>query len=39
MRKWGREIPDHLSHLAAAAESPARQEAAALVAREQSAVS
>jgi lipoic acid synthetase len=39
MRKWGREIPAHLSHLAEAAESPARQEAASLVARAQSAVS
>jgi lipoic acid synthetase len=39
MRKWGREIPEHLAHLAEAAQSPARQEAAALVAREQSAVS
>jgi lipoic acid synthetase len=39
MRKWGREIPPHLSHLAEAAESPARQEAASLVARAQSAVS
>jgi len=33
MRKWGRPIPHHLAHLAAAAESPARQEAASLVAR------
>jgi lipoic acid synthetase len=39
MRKWGREIPAHLSHLAEAAESPARQEAASLVARGQGAVS
>jgi len=39
MRKWGREIPAHLSHLAEAAGSPARQEAASLVARAQSAVS
>jgi lipoic acid synthetase len=39
MRKWGREIPAHLSHLAEAAGSPARQEAASLVARSQSAVS
>jgi lipoic acid synthetase len=39
MRKWGREIPAHLAHLAEAAESPARQEAASLVARAQSAVS
>src|SRR6478736_8190263 len=39
MRRWGRQIPEHLSHLAQAAESPARQEAASLVARTQSAVS
>jgi lipoic acid synthetase len=39
MRKWGRQIPAHLSHLAQAAESPARQEAASLVARAQAAVS
>ena len=39
MTKWGRDIPAHLSHLAQAAQSPARQEAAALVARERSAVS
>ena len=39
MRKWGRPIPEHLSHLAEAAESPARQEAASLVARAGSAVS
>jgi lipoic acid synthetase len=39
MRKWGREIPDHLAHLAEAAEAPARQEAASLVARAQAAVS
>ena len=39
MRKWGRPIPGHLAHLAEAAESPARQEAAALVARAASAVS
>ena len=35
MRRWGRPIPAHLSHLAEAAESPARQEAASLVARAQ----
>ena len=34
-----RKIPAHLSHLAEAAGSPARQEAASLVARAQSAVS
>jgi lipoic acid synthetase len=39
MRKWGRPIPEHLAHLAEAAESPARQEAASLVARAASAVS
>ena len=33
MRRWGRPIPEHLSHLAAAIDEPARQEAAALVAR------
>jgi lipoic acid synthetase len=32
MRKWGREIPAHLQHLADAAGDPARQEAASLVA-------
>jgi lipoic acid synthetase len=32
MRKWGREIPEHLQHLAQAASDPARQEAAAIVA-------
>ncbi|MDN5765493.1 MAG: lipoyl synthase [Humibacillus sp.] len=39
MRKWGRQIPAHLDHLAQAAESPARQEAASLVARAARAVS
>uniref|UniRef100_UPI0033657053 lipoyl synthase n=1 Tax=Intrasporangium sp. TaxID=1925024 RepID=UPI0033657053 len=39
MRKWGRPIPEHLAHLAEAAESPARQEAASLVARAAGAVS
>ena len=39
MREWGRDIPPHLAHLAQAAESPARQEAASLVARAASAVS
>ena len=33
MSRWGRPIPEHLSHLAAAAADPARQEAASLVAR------
>jgi lipoyl synthase len=33
MNRWGRPIPEHLSHLAAAAGDPARQEAASLVAR------
>jgi len=32
MKKWGREIPQHLQHLADAAGDPARQEAASLVA-------
>src|SRR5690349_24687775 len=39
MKRWGRPIPEHLAHLAAAADSPARQEAAALVARTAAAVS
>ncbi|HEU4330383.1 MAG TPA: lipoyl synthase, partial [Lapillicoccus sp.] len=39
MKHWGRPIPEQLSHLAAAADSPARQEAAALVARTATAVS
>ncbi len=33
MAKWGRPVPEHLSHLAAAATDPARQEATSLVAR------
>ena len=33
MKHWGRPIPEHLSHLAAATADPARQEAASLVAR------
>jgi lipoic acid synthetase len=33
MHRWGRPIPAHLSHLAAATRDPARQEAAWLVAR------
>jgi lipoic acid synthetase len=32
MKKWGREIPAHLQHLADAAGDPARQEASSLVA-------
>ncbi|GAA8851332.1 lipoyl synthase [Helicobacter pylori] len=32
MAKWGRPIPEHLSHLAAAVDEPARQEASSLVA-------
>ncbi len=32
MNRWGRPIPEHLSHLAAATADPARQEAASLVA-------
>lgn len=39
MTKWGRPIPEHLSHLAQAAGDPARQEAASLVARSARAVS
>ncbi len=33
MNRWGRPIPEHLAHLAAATSDPARQEAASLVAR------
>ena len=33
MQRWGRPIPEHLSHLAQATGDPARQEAASLVAR------
>ena len=33
MRKWGRAVPEHLSHLEAAIDEPARQEAATLVAK------
>jgi lipoyl synthase len=33
MHRWGRPIPEHLSHLEAATSDPARQEAASLVAR------
>ncbi len=39
MRRWGRPVPEHLSHLAEAANDPARQEAASLVARAQRPVS
>ncbi|MEP6630513.1 MAG: lipoyl synthase, partial [Lapillicoccus sp.] len=39
MRRWGRPIPDQLQHLAAAADSPARQEASALLARAATPVS
>ncbi len=39
MTRWGRPIPEHLSHLAAATADPARQEAASLVARAASTVS
>lgn len=33
MRRWGRPIPEHLAHLGADPDTPARQEAAALVSR------
>ncbi len=33
MQQWGREIPEHLAHLAKKADLPARQEAASLVDR------
>lgn len=39
MKHWGRPIPETLSHLEAALDSPARQEAAALVERQTPAVS
>ncbi|WP_431841135.1 lipoyl synthase [Calidifontibacter indicus] len=39
MAALGREVPEHLQHLAAAANEPARQEAAALVAKAQAQVS
>ncbi|MGI8949198.1 MAG: lipoyl synthase [Ornithinimicrobium sp.] len=39
MHRSGRTIPEHLQHLAAKAESPARQEAAALVGRASARVS
>ena len=39
MAALGREVPEHLQHLAAAANEPARQEAASLVAKAQAQVS
>jgi lipoic acid synthetase len=39
MRHTGREVPPHLAHLAAKADAPARQEAAALVGRRVAPVS
>lgn len=39
MAALGREVPEHLQHLAAAANQPARQEAASLVAKAQAQVS
>ncbi len=39
MRRWGRPLPAHLEHLAAAPDEPARQEAATLVRRAETAVS
>ena len=39
MRRWGRPLPEHLAHLAGAADSPARQEASALVRRSSADVS
>ncbi|MBR7744459.1 lipoyl synthase [Phycicoccus sp. BSK3Z-2] len=39
MKRWGRPIPEHLSHLEQAAADPARQEAASLVAKARRAVS
>jgi lipoic acid synthetase len=39
MAKWGRPLPEHLSHLGDGAGEPARQEAASLVARRTGAVS
>jgi lipoic acid synthetase len=39
MKRWGRPVPDQLSHLVATAYSPARQEAAALLRRGLSNVS
>jgi lipoic acid synthetase len=39
MRRWGRPVPEHLSHLVAAAYGPARQEASSLLQRRLSDVS
>jgi lipoyl synthase len=39
MARWGRPVPEHLAHLAAATSDPARQEAASLVARAAGTVS
>jgi len=39
MKRWGRPVPKQLSHLVAAAYSPARQEAASLLERRLSDVS
>ena len=39
MNRWGRPVPEHLSHLVAAAYSPARQEASSLLQRRLSDVS
>nr|WP_306239275.1 lipoyl synthase [Ornithinimicrobium cryptoxanthini] len=39
MRKWGRPIPEHLSHLGEAPDDPARQEASSLLARTAAKVS
>jgi lipoic acid synthetase len=39
MGRWGRPVPEHLSHLSAAASRPARQEAASLISRSRSDVS
>ena len=39
MKRWGRPVPEQLAHLAQAADSPARQEAASLVERRLTGVS
>jgi lipoic acid synthetase len=39
MKRWGRPVPEQLSHLVATSYSPARQEAASLLARDLSNVS
>jgi lipoyl synthase len=39
MKRWGRPVPEQLSHLSAAASSPARQEAASLLRRSNSDLS